>query len=111
MITITDAQGNAIAWSSAGTMGLSGSGADPNSILAAAERGVDISDHEARELTAPDIASAALIVGMAREHARAVIGPNPEAKPRTFTLKELVRLLEALPAATGGDLAITQGSR
>jgi protein-tyrosine phosphatase len=91
--------------SSAGTMGWSGSGADPNSVLAAAELGVDISDHRARELTTPDIASADLIVGMAREHARAVVGPDPDAGPRTFTLKEFVRLLEALPTATGVDLA------
>lgn len=91
--------------SSAGIMGWSGSGADPNSVLAAAELGVDISDHRARELTTRDIASAAVIVGMARDHARAVAGPEPEARPRTFTLKELVRLLEALPAATGGELA------
>jgi protein-tyrosine phosphatase len=91
--------------SSAGTTGWSGSGADPNSVEAAAERGVDIADHRARELTARDIGPATLILGMSSEHGREVVAQDPEAAPRTFTLKELVRLLEALPPATGGDLA------
>jgi protein-tyrosine phosphatase len=91
--------------SSAGTMGWSGSGADPNSIEAAAERGVDISEHRARELTSADVGSATLILGMSGEHARTVVAQEPEAAPRTFTLKELVRLLEALPPTSGSDFA------
>jgi protein-tyrosine phosphatase len=79
---------------SAGTMGWTGSGAHPRSIRAAAERGVDISDHRAREASDEDVARADLIVAMAPEHAMAFAG---EASSRTFTLKELVRLLEALP--------------
>ena len=91
--------------SSVGTMGWSGSGADPNSVEAAAERGVDISGHRARELTDRHVASATLILAMSREHARAVVAREPEAGSRTFTLKELVRLLEALPPSPGFDLA------
>jgi low molecular weight protein-tyrosine phosphatase len=91
--------------SSVGTMGWEGSGADPNSVEAAAERGVDISEHRARELSTRDVASATLIVGMSVEHARAVVAHEPASAPRTFTLKELVRLLEALPPTTGDDLA------
>lgn len=90
--------------SSAGTMGWSGSGADPKSVEAAAERGVDISGHRARELSPGDIGAATLILGMSGEHARAVVALEPGAATRTFTLKELVRLLEALPPAPGGDL-------
>src|SRR5215208_4105024 len=56
---------------SAGTMGWTGSGADPSSIRAAPE------------------------------HARAFAG---EADSRTFTLKELVRLLEALPEIEDASL-------
>ena len=91
--------------SSAGTMGWSGSGADPNSVEAAAERGVDISDHRARELTRRDVGSATLVIGMSRDHAAAVVELEPDAAPRTYTLKELVRLLEALPPASDADLA------
>jgi low molecular weight protein-tyrosine phosphatase len=91
--------------SSVGTMGWSGSGADPHSVEAAAERGVDISDHRARELTDHHVASATLILAMSRDHAHAVVDRDPAAARRTFTLKELVRLLEALPPAPPGDLA------
>lgn len=91
--------------SSVGTMGWSGSGADPNSVEAAAERGVDISDHLARALTDHDVASATLVLAMSAEHAHAVLARDPEAAPRTFMLKELVRLLEALPPGSGDDLA------
>jgi protein-tyrosine phosphatase len=90
---------NAPQVASAGTMGWTGSAADPGSVAAAAERGVDISGHRARELEPAEIARSALILGMATEHARAVAAEAPEARSRTFTLKEIVRLLEALPEA------------
>jgi protein-tyrosine phosphatase len=86
---------------SAGTMGWTGSGADPSSIRAAAERGVDISSHRAREVSEEDVARADVVVAMAPEHARAFTG---KAGSRTFTLKELVRLLEALPETEGASL-------
>jgi len=86
---------------SAGTMGWTGSGADPNSVEAAAERGVDISSHRAREVSDEDVARADVVVAMAPEHARAFAR---EAGSRTFTLKELVRLLEALPETEGASL-------
>jgi len=85
---------------SAGTMGWTGSGADPGSIQAAAERGIDISGHRAREVSDEDVAGSMLIVAMATEHARAF---DRDARSRTFTLKELVRLLEALPEHEGAD--------
>src|SRR4029453_5420896 len=86
---------------SAGTMGWTGSGADPSSIRAAAERGVDISSHRAREVSDEDVAGADVVIAMAPEHARAFAR---EAGSRTFTLKELVRLLEALPETEGASL-------
>ena len=88
---------------SAGTMGWEGSGADPNSIAAAAERGVDISGHVARGLASAGLASADLVLAMGSEHAVAAIRDAPEAAPRTFTLKELVRLVEALPEPVAGE--------
>ena len=99
---------------SAGTFGWSGSEAMPESVEAGAERGVDISDHRARRLTAGDIRGADLVLGAAAEHCDAVVAEVPEAAGRTLTLKELVRLLNALPAAAGsgepGDLLIRRVS-
>lgn len=85
--------------SSAGTAGWEGSPAVPESVDAAAERGVDISDHRARALLRGHIDEAGVILGMAAEHRNTVLNAVPQAADRTFTLKELVRLLEALPPA------------
>jgi protein-tyrosine phosphatase len=84
---------------SAGTAGWEGSAAMPESVTAAAERGVDISSHVARRLRPELVRDADLVVAMADEHRRLVIGASPQAAGRTFTLKELVRLLEAIPAS------------
>lgn len=83
---------------SAGTAGWEGSGAMPESVAAAAERGVDISGHTARRLLPEHVAGADLVLAMAAEHRWEVVRLSPEAASRTFTLKELVRLVEALPA-------------
>jgi low molecular weight protein-tyrosine phosphatase len=82
---------------SAGTMGWEGSGAMPESIEAAAERGIDISGHVAKRVDAEMVVRADLVVCMASEHRDQLRREIPAATPRTFTLKELARLLEALP--------------
>ncbi|MEX2276111.1 MAG: protein-tyrosine-phosphatase [Actinomycetota bacterium] len=95
---------------SAGTMGWEGSGAMAESIAAARELDVDISTHHARLLLREHVADADLVIGMAREHVDAVRRALPAAAGKTFTLKELVRLLEALPPAdpAGGPEALTE---
>jgi len=83
--------------SSSGISGWDGSPATPESIAAAAERDTDISAHRARRLTAGQLQQADLVVAMAGEHRERVLRVSPAAAPHTFTLKELVRLLDALP--------------
>ena len=84
--------------SSAGTWGVEGAEATPDAVRAAAERGVVIGQHRARRLS-PDRARAAdLVVAMAVEH-REALEHDLEVASRTFTLKELVRLLVTLPPA------------
>jgi len=83
--------------SSAGIMGWEGSAATAESISAASERGIDISSHVAHKLAPSDVARADLVVCMAREHRDATLKMAPSAGGKTFTLKELVRLLEDLP--------------
>ena len=102
---------DAPAVASAGTMGWVGSSADPASVEAAAERGIDISSHRARALSAAEARTAHLLLAMATEHVEAIEGLVPDAGTRTFTLKELVRLLEALPPEVGGDPAAALRSR
>lgn len=85
--------------SSAGTAGWVGSAADPSSIAASAERGIDVSAHRARQLRADDVRSAELVLAMASEHRDAASRLFPGAAGMIFTLKELVLLLEDLPEA------------
>ena len=88
---------------SAGTQGWEGSPAQPESIVAAREREVDIEDHVARLLTPSMIERADLVVAMAGEHREAVVRASRDAGGRSFTLKELVRLAQALPPAGPPD--------
>jgi protein-tyrosine phosphatase len=89
---------------SAGTIAVEGAPASHGSIVAAAELGVDIDAHRARHLTDAMIARADLCVCMAGEHRDEIVARVPAVADRTFTLKELGRLVEAVPAAEGDDL-------
>jgi protein-tyrosine-phosphatase len=89
--------------SSTGIAGVSGSAPMPESTAAAAARGVDIRRHVARRVDRDDVRGADLVVTMTGGHRRRVVDLVPEAASRTFTLKELVRLLEALRAPATAD--------
>ena len=82
---------------SAGTQGWEGSPAQAGSILAAREREVDIEGHVARRVTRSHVEGADLVLTMAGEHRDELADAIPQAASRIFTLKELVRLLQALP--------------
>jgi protein-tyrosine phosphatase len=82
---------------SAGTAGWEGSGAMEEAIRSAQERGVDIRAHLARKLHGAMLEDADLIVCMAVEHRVGIVRAMPDLEPKTFTIKELVRLLEASP--------------
>ncbi len=87
---------------SAGTAGWDGSGAMIDSIRVAEERGVDIRRHIARRLTGEMLDDADLVLCMAADHREAIVGIRPDLEAKTFTIKELVRLMESTP--TGGSL-------
>ncbi len=89
--------------SSAGTIGWEGSPATPESVEAAGERGCDITGHAARRLTPEMVDDAELVVAMAREHRAEIAATIPDSTERTFTLKELVRLLERDPLGSPAD--------
>jgi protein-tyrosine-phosphatase len=83
---------------SAGTAGWVGSEASQGSVAAAAELGLDLRGHRARALALEDLWESVLILAMAIEHRNVIAAVAPESSERAFTLKELVLLLEALPA-------------
>jgi protein-tyrosine phosphatase len=103
--------GSAPTVASAGVAGWRGSRADAHSIESLAERGIDISSHRGRRLEEADVDDAVVVLAMAYEHRDAVVTLVPQAVDRTFTLKELVRLLEALPAPAHDDGDPTQRLR
>jgi protein-tyrosine phosphatase len=89
--------------SSAGTAGWDGSAAMEESVRSAGERGADIRAHVARRLQASMVERADLILCMSADHRASILRAWPGVSGKTFTLTELVRLLEASPA--GGPMA------
>jgi protein-tyrosine phosphatase len=65
---------------------------DTQAVLA--ERGLDISGHRSRQLSADLVGGADLVLGMTRRHVKEAVVAAPAAWPRTFTLKEVVRRAE-----------------
>lgn len=70
--------------------------AHSNSIDVLTGRGLDITRHRSRRITAAILRSADLILAMARDHVREAVVMAPDVFPRIFTLKELVRRGEAI---------------
>lgn len=95
--------GDAPVVSSAGTSGWAGSPAMRESVDAALGFGVDISGHRGRTLTIDMARDADLLLCMATEHRDAIDSVAPDLVEQTFTLKELVRLLEAESAGSQGS--------
>jgi protein-tyrosine phosphatase len=85
--------------------GILGDGAQPppEAVLAMADHGLDTESHRSHQVAAIDLASADLVLAMAREHVRHAVVMLPDAWPRVFTLKELVRRGDAIGARRAGE--------
>jgi protein-tyrosine phosphatase len=66
-------------------------------------RGIDLSAHRSRRMTADELVGADLVLGMARLHVREAVVLRPQVWPRAFTLKELVRRGEDIGARVRGQ--------
>ena len=91
----------ALAVRSSGTWARPGNPPTAEAVQAAAERGIDIAAHTASPFTPELAAWADLIVAMTAEQAEEIIEQAPEGSSKTFTLKELVGLVNALPSPSG----------
>ncbi len=89
--------------SSAGISARDGGVANPDAVRAAAELGVEISGHRTRAFRAEEALEADAVMAMTVAQREVLRRRVPEAAPRTFTLKELVLLLEGLPAPVPRD--------
>ncbi len=74
---------------SAGTYAVVGHPASEGSVNAMAQRGLDINDHRARQLTADLVENADLIVVMEEKHRRSIFVTWPRAIAKTLLLSEL----------------------
>ncbi len=86
---------------SAGTRAVVGAPVHPHSAAVVRRLGGDVEGYAARRLTRPLVAEADLVLTMTREHRGLVLGVDPRALSRTFTLAEaaeLVGLLGDTPA-------------
>jgi protein-tyrosine phosphatase len=63
----------------------------PEVVSVMAAMGIDVAGHRSRRVTADDLATADLILGLSREHVRHAVVLVPESWPRAFTLRELLR--------------------
>ncbi|MGW5094216.1 arsenate reductase/protein-tyrosine-phosphatase family protein [Streptomyces nodosus] len=92
LLAVRLAPGAAVLPESAGTRARPRPGMDPAARAVLERLGGDGSGFTARRLTAPLVADAALVLGLAREHREAAVRLAPSAMRRCFTLKEFVRL-------------------
>lgn len=88
---------------SAGTAGLAGFPASELAREVSASRGVDISGHLSRALTADTIERAGLILAMTGRHVDRVLAESPAASERTFLLSDYAGSgREEVPDPMGG---------
>jgi protein-tyrosine phosphatase len=87
---------------SAGMLG-DGEQPPPEAAWAMAAHGIDTGSHRSRQVSAIDLVHADLVLAMAREHVRHAVVMLPEAWPRVFTLKELVRRGDAIGARSASE--------
>ena len=65
--------------------------ASANAVTVLGRRGLDLSAHRSRKITADLLQRPDLVLAMERRHVREAVVLAPAIFPRTFTLKELVR--------------------
>lgn len=84
--------------SSAGTHALEGHPVDPGSATILDALGIDHMDFAARQLSAQLMADADVVLTLDRTHRSGALAYSPRHLKRTFTLKELARLIETADA-------------
>ena len=82
---------------SSGTWARRGSPATPHAVSAAGRIGVDIEAHRSTPFKRELAEWADLVVTMTEEQSAEVLQEAPEAREKTFTIKELVSVLGSLP--------------
>jgi protein-tyrosine-phosphatase len=82
---------------------LVGEPASANGVDVLAVRGLDLSGHRSRIVDRDLLERSDLVLAMSREHLREAVLELPDAWPRAFTLKELVRRGEMIGRRAPGE--------
>jgi protein-tyrosine phosphatase len=75
----------------------------PEVISVMTRYGIDVAAHRSHVADAADLASASLVLAMARDNLRYAVVTEPEAWPRAFTLRELIRRGERIGPRPPGE--------
>lgn len=89
---------------STGVWAVEGQPASENGVTVMSERGINISDHTARTITASDVAEAELILVMSREHAQIINNTWPQYKWKVHRLSEMVGKRQDVQDPYGGTV-------
>lgn len=90
---LAHALGPGAAVTSAGVRAVVGAPMSASMVELVEASGASAAGFSARQLTAPLVEGADLVLAMTRAHRAALVGLVPAAAPRTFTARELARLL------------------
>lgn len=88
---------------SCGTLDLEGKSSPRETVTAAARLGIDLGEHRSRFLGNGDLAGSDLVVGFEHQHSAAAVVEGGAPASKTFSLLELVRLLEHIEPITAED--------
>lgn len=77
---------------SVGVYALTGRSASEGAMVVAAERGADLSEHRARELTLAEVEAADIILVMEEAHRRSIFNLAPHQIHKVFLLSEMAGL-------------------
>jgi len=90
---------------SAGTWAVTGSAAAAHACQVMAERGIDITDHRAQDISAGTLAQAALILVMTDAHREAIVAEFPDVRAKTHLLSEMIGKSYDIADPYGSSLA------
>lgn len=108
LLTARLGPGSGVVVTSAGTRAVVGHAVSAPMITLMEQAGAPADGFVAQQLTAPAVREADLVLALTRKHRSAVVGLQPSAVRRTFTLLELARLaatvdLASLPAGSAAE--------
>ena len=104
-------EGIPVRTTSAGTLDLGPVEALPEALELAPSLDLDLTEHRARCVRNVDLSEADLVLGFEYQHLAAAVTEGEARRERTFTVPELVTLLEEGGTATGGADLVAEARR